>query len=155
MNGKLRPIHLSLPMQLLRARESAMAQFRPMLRAHDLTEQQWRVIRVLAAEEASAKNSVDASELADTCFLLPPSLSRILQALQRDGLVQRRLDPNDQRRSFISLTPKGRRKFRAVSPDSEALYQDIEQQFGGRRLDQLYQLLEELSSTLSPGLSGS
>jgi len=34
-------------MELLKAREAAMERFRPMLREHGLTEQQWRVIRAL------------------------------------------------------------------------------------------------------------
>ena len=45
----LRDFQHSLPMELLKAREAAMARFRPMLRSHGLTEQQWRVIRALAA----------------------------------------------------------------------------------------------------------
>ena len=49
--GFMRDIELSLPLQLLKAREAAMARFRPMLRSHGLTEQQWRVIRVLAAAD--------------------------------------------------------------------------------------------------------
>ena len=36
----------SLTLTLLQAREAAMAFFRPSLNQHDLTEQQWRVIRI-------------------------------------------------------------------------------------------------------------
>ncbi|MGB8973723.1 MAG: homoprotocatechuate degradation operon regulator HpaR, partial [Pseudomonas capeferrum] len=36
----------SLTLSLLQAREAAMAFFRPLLNEHDLTEQQWRVIRI-------------------------------------------------------------------------------------------------------------
>ena len=43
----LRDFEQSLPMELLKAREAAMARFRPMLRSHGLTEQQWRVLRAL------------------------------------------------------------------------------------------------------------
>ena len=44
----LPPFSRSLPMQLLRAREAVMQRFRPHLRGHDMTDQQWRVVRVLA-----------------------------------------------------------------------------------------------------------
>ena len=55
-------------MELLKARESRNgAIFGPMLRDHGLTEQQWRVIRALAA-----LNNVDAGELARRSFLLAP-----------------------------------------------------------------------------------
>ena len=63
--ANLRQFEHSLPMELLKAREAAMAKFRPMLRDHGLTEQQWRVIRALADFDR-----IDASELARRSFLL-------------------------------------------------------------------------------------
>ncbi len=120
-----------------------MARFRPMLRGHGLTEQQWRVIRVLADSDG-----IDAGELARRSFLLAPSLTRILQYLEGEKLVRRRSDHRDQRRSVFSLTSAGQRLFAAVAPDSEALYHDIEHEFGGERLEKLYQLLAEFTDEL-------
>ncbi len=141
----MRAFEHSLPMALLRAREAAMARFRPMLRSHGLTEQQWRVIRVLADHD-----DIDASELARRSFLLAPSLTRILQHLEAERLVRRRGDSRDQRRSVFALTANGRRRFNAVAPDSEALYLQIEQEFGGERLERLYRLLAEFTEDLQP-----
>ena len=141
----MRAFEHSLPMALLRAREAAMARFRPMLRSHGLTEQQWRVIRVLADH-----NDIDASDLARRSFLLAPSLTRILQHLESERLVRRRSDSRDQRRSVFALTANGRRLFDAVAPDSEALYRQIEVEFGGERLERLYQLLAEFTEDLQP-----
>src|SRR6185437_11881019 len=77
----MREFSRSLPMSLLRAREAVMRQFRPSLRRHDLTEQQWRILRALAAIDA-----IEVTELARTAFLLGPSLSRILRDLDlREG----------------------------------------------------------------------
>ena len=140
---ELRDIQLSLPMQLLRAREAAMAHFRPMLRRHGLTEQQWRVIRVLASEPA-----LDATELAQRSLLLAPSLSRILANLEAAGLLVRKADASDQRRSKLSLSPRGQKKYRAVGPDSEAQYRGIEARFGRKKLATLYALLDELSTAI-------
>lgn len=139
----LRDIQLSLPMQLLQTREAAMARFRPMLRRHALTEQQWRVIRVLAAQ-----SDLDAGELAARATLLAPSLTRILRTLERQQFIERSADAADQRRSLIALTPAGRRKYRTVGRDSEALYREIESAFGTPRLRQLYALLAELNVAL-------
>ena len=55
----MRDFSRSLPMSLLRAREAVMRQFRPALRQHGLTEQQWRILRALAAVE-----TIEATELA-------------------------------------------------------------------------------------------
>jgi len=137
-DARLRDFEHSLPMELLKAREAAMAKFRPMLRDHGLTEQQWRVIRALADYDR-----VDASELARRSFLLAPSLTRILQHLEGEKLVKRLSDANDQRRSVLSLTAKGRKLFSEVAPDSAAHYEEIETAFGSERLALLYELLEE------------
>lgn len=144
MNEPLRDFRHSLPMELLRAREAAMSRFRPTLREHGLTEQQWRVIRVLAEDDG-----IDAGEVAARSFLLAPSVTRILQFLEKEGLVKRAADDKDQRRSVVELTDRGRRLFDRVGPDSERRYEEIEAQFGRERLEQLYELLADFCSTLS------
>jgi homoprotocatechuate degradation regulator HpaR len=139
----LRDFRHSLPMELLRAREAAMSRFRPVLRQHGLTEQQWRVVRALADSD-----QIDASELARRSFLLAPSLTRILQFLERQKLVKRTPDRSDQRRSVLTLTAKGRQLFDAVGPDSEDRYAEIEAEFGHERLEALYELLAAFYTTL-------
>ena len=140
---ELRDFERSLPMELLRAREAAMSRFRPMLRDHGLTEQQWRVIRALAHYE-----SMDASELARRSLLLAPSLTRILQHLETEKLVRRKSDASDQRRSVLALTPRGRKLFASVAPDSAALYEEIEATFGRERMALLYDLLREFHEAI-------
>lgn len=129
----------SLPMALLQARESAMRRFRPMLRGHGLTEQQWRVIRALAEVD-----HIEVSELAERSLLLGPSLTRILQFLESKDLVSRTRVVADQRRSTIALTASGRSVFEEVAPDSEACYAEIEEAFGKDGLDQLYDQLHRM-----------
>jgi len=140
----MRDFQHSLPMELLKARESAMARFRPMLRDHGLTEQQWRVVRTLAAF-----GNIDATELARRSFLLAPSLTRILQHLQSEEIVKRSSDAKDQRRAVFTLTAGGRKLFSRVGPDSEALYAEIEREFGHEKLELLYDLLADFYQTLS------
>lgn len=145
--GYLKDIELSLPLQLLKAREAAMARFRPMLRGHGLTEQQWRVIRVLAATP-----DIDGRELAKRSFLLAPSLTRILQNFEAQGLVRRGVHASDQRRALFELTARGRRLFDEVAPDSERLYAGIADEFGVEKLETLYALLAEFSAALGVGV---
>src|SRR4051794_647041 len=95
----MRDFSRSLPMSLLRAREAVMRHFRPSLRRHALTEQQWRILRALAAVE-----SIEVTELARTAFLLGPSLSRILRDLEVRQLIERRLAKADLRRSVVSIS---------------------------------------------------
>ena len=136
----------SLPMMLLKAREAVMARFRPLLREYDLTEQQWRIIRALSEAEER-----DVSELAKVCYILAPSLTRILQNLSARGLVERRTDDADQRRSLISLTKPGRKLFEKIRPHSRERYETISSQLGSERLSELYEILGEVERCLGPG----
>jgi len=135
----------SLPMALLRAREAVMCQFRPLLRKHDVTEQQWRVLRAVYEVEAT-----EVTALAELCFILMPSLSRILRSLEARRLIERRTVPADQRRAEIRITATGRRLVAAVAPESEARYEEITRAIGARRVDQLYAVLAEIAATLTP-----
>lgn len=144
----MRSFTASLPMALLRARETAMQLFRPMLAAHELTEQQWRVLRALS----SAHTPTDAGDVAELTVLLPPSLSRILVNLEERGLVARRPDPSDQRRNMITLTSSGQATVREVAPESEQRYSIIEAAFG---TDRLHRLLSELHDLAELDLSTS
>lgn len=87
--------------------------------------------------------------LADQCYLLMPSLSRIIQYLEKRQLIQRRTSELDMRRSIISLTPAGTDLVNLMAPQSEARYQYITEVFGYGKLELLYELLDELTDKLS------
>ena len=140
----MRDFSRSLPMSLLRAREAVMRQFRPSLRHHELTEQQWRILRALAAVE-----TIEVTELARTAFLLGPSLSRILRDLEARQLIERRVAEADQRRAVVSISADGLKLIGAVAPSSEAIYAAITKRFGARRLAELQEMLAALEHSLS------
>ncbi|MFP3759065.1 homoprotocatechuate degradation operon regulator HpaR, partial [Cupriavidus sp. SIMBA_020] len=56
--------HRNLAMLLLEARETLMGMFRPILKEFALTEQQWRIVRVLDGEPAHA---LEAGQIARRC----------------------------------------------------------------------------------------
>ncbi|MGY3453662.1 homoprotocatechuate degradation operon regulator HpaR [Bradyrhizobium sp. USDA 4353] len=139
----MRDFSQSLPMALLRAREAVMRQFRPNLRAHGLTEQQWRILRALAAVDA-----IEVTELARVAFLLGPSLSRILRDLESRGLVQREVDARDMRRGVLSISTRGMKLIAQVAPNSEAIYATIARRYGARKLAALHKMLGELEQSM-------
>lgn len=141
----MRPLARSLPLKLLRAREAVMDRFRPHLAAHNVTEQQWRVLRALAEV-----GELDASTLAETTCLLPPSLSRILHDLDARGLVDRRRPDGDRRTSLISLSRTGRTLFDTMSRRSEAIYRDLEVRLAEADCGDILPALDRLIAALSP-----
>jgi homoprotocatechuate degradation regulator HpaR len=140
----MRDFSQSLPMSLLRAREAVMRQFRPSLRRHDLTEQQWRILRALAAIDA-----IEVTELARTAFLLGPSLSRILRDLEARRLIERKTAKADLRRAVVSISDKGLRLMEVVAPSSEAIYAAITRRYGARKLAELQDMLGALEQSLA------
>lgn len=140
----MRDFARSLPMSLLRAREAVMRQFRPSLRSHGLTEQQWQILRALAAVDA-----IEVTELARVAFLLGPSLSRILRDLEAGHLIERKLAKADLRRSVVSISARGLKLIEAVAPSSEAIYAAITTRYGARKLAELQDMLHELERSLS------
>ena len=137
--------HRNLPRLLLEAREAVMTHYRPGLRAHGLSDQQWRVLRVLGE-----LGTVETGRVAREAYLLGPSLTGVLARMERDGLVQRERDAADQRRSVVRATAKGLRMVEVLSQSIEAHYQRLERGLGKEKLGQLYALLDELISLEEP-----
>ncbi len=131
--------HRNLPRLLLQAREAVMAHTRPSLRAQGLSDQQWRVLRVLGEH-----GTVDTGRVAREAFLLGPSLTGVLARMERDGLIKRQRDSADQRRTVVRATAKGQRLVRTLSSTIESHYQWLQTQLGAAKLAQLHSLLDEL-----------
>jgi len=136
----------TLPILLLRAREAVIERFRPVLNAHDLTEQQWRVLRTL-----SSGQEIEVTPLARAVFLRGPSLSRILRDMIERGLIKRRAGETDQRFGLISITPAGVAMIRSVAPEATLAADEINRRFGAERMNRLSSLLLELEAVLSDG----
>jgi len=134
-------VHRNLPRLLLQAREAVMAHTRPSLRDHGLSDQQWRVLRVLG-EHAEEADGIETGRVAREAFLLGPSLTGVLARMQRDGLITRARCPQDARRTVVRATDLGLTKVQALSHTIEAHYAWMEMQLGKDHLKALYGLLD-------------
>ena len=137
--------HRNLPRLLLQARESVMAHTRPSLREHGLSDQQWRVLRVLGEH-----GTVETGRVAREAYILGPRLTGVLTRIERDGLIRRERDPADQRRTVVEATPKGLKLVEKLSHTIEAHYQWMEKSLGKAKLSQLYELLDEVIELEQP-----
>lgn len=140
----------SLAIGLLRAREAVMSHFRPILAAHDVTEQQWRVVRAL-----SEAGTLDATEVAEKASILAPSLTRMIRSLEERGLVTKLKDEADGRRVLLQLAPAGQTLIDAVMPASRRVYAEIDERFGAARVEDLLDLLDELAALKLDGRADS
>jgi homoprotocatechuate degradation regulator HpaR len=126
-------------MQLLRARDAVMQRFRPHLRRQGLTDQQGRVLRVLAEADR-----LEMSELAARTSIHPASLSRIIPGLMRKGLVRRSKGEADARRVLVSITARGESTIQPVIRQSGRIYEALAAELGRARWRALKRSLDML-----------
>lgn len=142
----------ALPIVLMRARMVVAACFKPALRAHDVTEPQFRVLRCLYSD-----GQRDVSELSRRTDLLAPSVSRILRDLEQRGMVERFSAPDDARRSQAELTPAGVQLLERVQAAVEPIHDQLEARIGRARAAELRKILWEVidvvTTAMEPELS--
>jgi len=118
-----------------------MGPIREMLSQSDINEQKWRVLRVLE-ERGPTELTLVAK---DACLLLP-SLTRIIRAMEDEGLAARATDEGDRRKSIASITDAGRALILAHMAESNAIFARLERDFGRDKVEQLLDLLDELQT---------
>jgi len=91
-----------LPYLLARASHLISGQFHERLAAERIPVLQWRVMAALWDAPKSA------GEVAEIILQKQPTVSKLLERMQRQGLVDRETDAGDRRRVVVSLTPRGR-----------------------------------------------
>ena len=109
-----------------------MFPIRPVLREAGLTEQQWRVLRVLVDE-----GDTDPSGLSEAALLYAPSVTRILKELVERNLIVRNIDPMDGRRSIVSVTKTGRTLVEKTAVTTGKILNSYAERFGADRLEAL------------------
>ncbi|NJC68791.1 MarR family transcriptional regulator [Planosporangium thailandense] len=109
------------------------------LATHGLSLVEFEVLIRLAR---SPRSQLRMTDLAAQTQLTTSGITRVVDRLERTGLVRREACPTDRRSSFAVLTDAGRTRMEEVLPGHLEL---IEHWFTGRLMpDQLSQLLDSL-----------
>jgi DNA-binding MarR family transcriptional regulator len=113
-----------------------------------LTLSQYGLIEPLARQPQAR-----IRDLADGAGITASTATRILDALERRGIVHRTRSPADRRAVAVTLTPRGRRLFETqhawVRRRERALYEDLgprERAIATRVLGGLTELIDELAA---------
>lgn len=131
----------SLPMMLYRALDAVMPRFRRIFNEFGLTEQQWRVLRVLWEHDGIAFR-----ELAEATLIPAPSLVGVVDRLAKHGLVKRRRSDSDRRNVFVRATEAGRDLHRLVRPRVDEAYAELRGSVDAAVWQQLITGLERIGS---------
>lgn len=87
---------------LARASHQISSEFHTQLRRRGVSIPVWRVLGSLLGSDGET-----VTGLAETCLLLQPTMTKLLDRMVRDGLVKRAPDLRDRRVVRIILTPRG------------------------------------------------
>jgi homoprotocatechuate degradation regulator HpaR len=129
-------------MMLYRALDAVMPRFRKIFKKFGLTEQQWRVLRVLWEID-----SVALQTMADITLIPAPSLVGVIDRLEIGNLVERRRSKTDRRVVYIHATPTGKKLERKVRPQVDKLYAELQASIDPRVWDRLMAGLDNIVST--------
>ena len=135
----------SLPIMLYRTLDAVMPRFRQIFNEFGLTEQQWRVLRVLWEQE-----SITISELSDLTLIPAPSLVGVVDRLTSNGLVGRRRSTTDRRSVFVYATDAGQKLEGEVRPRVDQAYAELRASVDQESWDTLIAGLEQISSIEQP-----
>lgn len=102
----------------------------------ELTEEQWRILRLLGDEEGFSMG-----ELAEGALMNGPALTKCIDKLVSRGLVQRAGDPTDSRRVLVFITDTGLKTMSRVGKRIDEHHASIEDGFGPAKTKQLKKLL--------------
>jgi homoprotocatechuate degradation regulator HpaR len=127
-------------MMLYRALDAVMPRFRRIFNEFGLTEQQWRVLRVLWEHE-----DIAFRDLSGLTLIPAPSLVGVVDRLGKQGLVGRRRSDADRRNVFVHATAEGRDLQRKVQPVVNAAYAELRQSIDDDTWQQLIYGLERLA----------
>ena len=126
-------------MMLYRAIDVVMPRFRRIFKEFGLTEQQWRVLRVLWEIEEISQN-----ELAELTLISPPSLVGVLDRLRAMGLIERRRSALDRRVVYVASTQNGRDLRDQLMPAVQQTYFELRDSIDNEVWRNLLDGLEEI-----------
>jgi homoprotocatechuate degradation regulator HpaR len=126
-------------MLLYAAIDVVMPRFRQIFKEYGLTEQQWRVLRVLWDME-----EISHSNLAAITLIPAPSLVGVVDRLKKMQLVERRQSGLDRRVVLIATTGQGRELREQLMPAVQQSYFELRDSIDDSTWRALIDGLEEL-----------
>jgi DNA-binding MarR family transcriptional regulator len=104
---------------ILRTADLLLRDFEGFFRGHGLTEPRYNALRIL---RGAGKEGLPCLEVGARMVTRAPDVSRLLDGLEREGLVERRRDGPDRRVVRVRATAKALRLLAAMDPGLRALH---------------------------------
>jgi DNA-binding MarR family transcriptional regulator len=111
-----------------------------LLRAHDLTPAQYNVLRIL---RGAGRDGLNASDIAGRMISRDPDVTRLVDRLEKRGLVERWRCSEDRRVVWTRISPAGRELIDPLDAPLDRLHRHMLSHMAPERLRLLVELLEE------------
>ena len=111
----------------------------------ELTLHQYNVLRILRGSHPAA---LPSGEIANRMIARDPDITRLVDRLERRGLVTRVRNPRDRRVVEVGITEKGRDLLRTLDAPVERFPRNMIGHLGSKKLEHLRGLLEDVVSNL-------
>ena len=115
--------------------------FNRRLEAKGSTRIQWIALYFLNEEN----KSISQKELASLMNIKDSSVARLVDRMERDGLIKRVENPKDKRVKFLELTNNGRNKIEALLPEGKYFSDLLLEGITNEELLTFYKVLDKLS----------
>lgn len=99
------------------------------------------------------ENGRTVGDLADALDVKPPTVSKTLQRLSVQGLVERREHDDDARKTRVFLTAEGQGRAKSLHAKLEKVEEEMAAKLDGKDVRRLRKMLKRMAKSLSPGLS--
>jgi DNA-binding MarR family transcriptional regulator len=110
--------------------------------AADLTHVQYNVLRIL---RGAGPGGLTAGEVGERLITRSPDVTRLIDRLEKRGLVVRKQDPDDRRAVRICITEPGREQIASLDQKARAM---IRSSLGGLSARKLEALRDSLDAVL-------
>lgn len=107
----------------------------------------------LMAQLDKAPNGMTLGELSQRMMVSNGNVTGLSERLVSAGLLDRRQSPNDRRAQLVSLTPEGRRAFRAMARAHEGWIAEIFSELTSADVDALMRLLARTKASARTAIS--
>jgi DNA-binding MarR family transcriptional regulator len=124
---------------LARASHQVSREFHAQLRPQGLSVAQWRVLAAL-----SDSGGVSLTELAEIVLFKQPTLTKVIDRMERDGWVKRLIDRADRRRLRIVITARGAAVVSGLLSKAKSHEAAVLASYSSAEIDNLKRILRQL-----------
>jgi DNA-binding MarR family transcriptional regulator len=129
-------------LELLRTSDQLTRALIPVLKAEDLSMTQYNVLRILRG----APEGLACGEIGTRMITRDPDITRLLDRLEKRGLISRCREERDRRTVLASITPEGLKLLARLDEPVQLAHRRQLGHFGRERLKKLCDLLREARS---------